>query len=90
MVFYVIEGFDKETEQLAFEEELPSGYVKHLKEIMGWTSPQQGWEGYNLTRVQLSALEEILGKDIYDSAYIFQLSCNAKLSFGHKKPRPVT
>ncbi len=77
MIFYVIEAFDKETELLVFEEELPSGYDEQLKEIMGWTSDQQGWEGYNLTRAQLSALEEILGKNIYDPVYLFQLSCNA-------------
>ncbi|MEO6677329.1 MAG: hypothetical protein ABIO21_08135 [Pseudomonas sp.] len=76
-MFYVIEAFDKETELLAFEEELPNGYDEQLKAIMGWTSDQQGWEGYNLTRAQLSALEEILGKKIYDPAYLFQLSCNA-------------
>lgn len=76
-VRHSIEAFDKKTELLAFEEELPSGYDEQLKEIMGWASDQQGWEGYNLTRAQLSALEEILDKSIYDPAYLYQLSCNA-------------
>lgn len=76
MIFYVIEAFDKETEFLAFEEELPHGYDEQIKVIMGWTTDQQGWEGYNLSRSQLSALEKILGKTIYDTTYLFQLSCN--------------
>ncbi|MGW8465090.1 DUF7683 domain-containing protein [Pseudomonas sp. CLCA07] len=75
-MIYVIEAFDKKTEFIAFEEELPSGYEKELKEIMGWTADQQGWEGYNLTTEQLGALEGILGKKIYDPAYLFQLTCN--------------
>ncbi|MHC8385852.1 DUF7683 domain-containing protein [Pseudomonas sp. LB3P14] len=75
-MIYVIEAFDKKTELLAFEEELPNGYDKELKAIMGWTADQQGWEGYNLTTEQLDALEEILGKKIYNSAFLFQLTCN--------------
>ena len=75
-MIYVIEVFDKETELLVFEEELPSGYDQEIKVIMRWTAEQQGWEGYNLTNEQLDALEGILGKKIYDPAYLFQLSCN--------------
>lgn len=59
-----------------FEEKLPNGYDEQLKAIMGWTVDQQGGEGYNLTTEQLDALEEILGKKIYDPAYLFQLTCN--------------
>ena len=77
MIFYLIEAFDKETELLAFEEQVPNGFDEQVKRIMGWTADQQGWEGYDLTRTQLSALEEIMEKNIYDPAYIFQLSCNA-------------
>ncbi|UZE13284.1 hypothetical protein [Pseudomonas sp. B21-053] len=76
-MIYRVEAFDIQTEFLAFEEDLPSGCDEQLKVIMGWTSDQQGWEGYDLTRTQLSALEEILGKEIYDPAFLFQLSCNA-------------
>ncbi|CAI9005208.1 hypothetical protein [Pseudomonas sp. fls2-241-R2A-110] len=75
-MIYVIEAFDKKTELLAFEEELPNGYEKELKAIMGWTADQQGWEGYNLTTEQLNSLEEILGKKIYNPSFLFQLTCN--------------
>lgn len=75
-MIYLIEAFDKNTELLAFEEQLPNGYDEDLKTIMGWTADQKGWEGYNLTREQLGALEDILGKKIYDPGYLFQLTCN--------------
>jgi hypothetical protein len=75
-VIYSVEAFDKRTEILVFGEKVPEGYDRVLKEIMGWTFDQQGWEGYDLTRSQLQALEKILGKDIYNPAYIFQVSCS--------------
>ncbi|NUU35054.1 hypothetical protein [Pseudomonas sp. C2B4] len=76
-MIYVIEAFYRDNELLAFEEELPAGKDQEVKRIMGWTAEQQGWEGYNLTNEQLGALENLLGKKIYDPAYLFQLSCNA-------------
>ncbi|TVT80621.1 hypothetical protein [Pseudomonas sp. H3(2019)] len=76
-MIYLVEAFDKVTELLVFEEELPKGCDEQLRAIMGWTTDQQGWEGYDLSKSQLSAIEEMLGKQIYDSAYLYQLSCNA-------------
>ncbi|MEZ1318585.1 hypothetical protein QIW53_21395 [Pseudomonas fluorescens] len=76
-MIYLIEAFDKKTEFLAFEEALPQGSDAKLKEIMGWGTEQQGWEGYDLNAQQLGALQELLGKTIYDPAYTFQLTCNA-------------
>ncbi|EJM48384.1 MULTISPECIES: DUF7683 domain-containing protein [unclassified Pseudomonas] len=75
-MIYIIEAFDRESEFLVFEEKLPNGCDQELKTIMGWTSDQQGWEGYDLTSEQLEALERILGKKIHNPALIFQLSCN--------------
>lgn len=75
-MIYLIEAFDKESGFLAFEEELPSGSDQAIKTIMGWTEEQQGWEGYDLSHEQLGALEKLLGKEIYNPAYKFQLSCN--------------
>lgn len=73
---YLIEAFDKEGGFLAFEEELPTGLDQPIKTIMGWTVEQQGWEGYDLSHEQLGALEKLLGKEIHNPAYKFQLSCN--------------
>lgn len=75
-MIYLIEAFDKNTELLAFEEQLPNGNDENLKTIMGWTADQKGCEGYNLTREQLGALEDLLGKKIYDPTCFFQLTCN--------------
>ncbi len=75
-MIYSVEAFDKRTGFLVFEEKVPEGYDGVLKEIMGWVADQQGWEGYDLTRSQLEALETILGKNIYDPAYVFQISCS--------------
>ena len=75
-MIYLIEAFDKESGFLAFEEELLTGSDQAIKTIMGWTVEQQGWEGYDLSHEQLGALEKLLGKEIYNPAYKFQLSCN--------------
>lgn len=73
---YVIEAFDKKTEMLVFEEAIPSGCDEKIKAIMGWTEEQQGWEGYDLTKDQFDSLEALLGKKIFNTAYLFQLICN--------------
>lgn len=75
-MIYIVEAFDKESGFLVFEETIPEGHDESLKEIMGWTSEPQGWEGYDLTKSQLEVLETILGKKVYDPVYVFQLSCN--------------
>jgi hypothetical protein len=75
-MIYMIEAFDKETGFLKFEEKIPEGQTERTKLIMGWTSEQEGWEGYNLTRSQLNEFEEILGKEIYHASCIFQITCN--------------
>jgi len=73
---YMIEAFDKRSGFLEFEEELPSGLDEAIKKIMGWTTDQQGWEGYDLSRAQIEALEKLLSKKISDPVFKFQLSCN--------------
>lgn len=73
---YLVEAFDKKTELLAFDVELPANCAERLKHIMGWTAEQQGWEGYDLSPAQLAALEEIAGKKFDESMYDFQLTVN--------------
>ena len=75
-MIYVVEAFDKESESLAFEIELPEGCETQLAKIMNWTSPQRGDEGYNLTDTQLSSIEVLAGKHFKNDKYIFQLTCN--------------
>lgn len=75
-MIYVVEAFDKESESLAFEIELPEGCETQLAKIMNWTSPQRGDKGYNLTDTQLSSIEVLAGKRFKNDKYIFQLTCN--------------
>lgn len=74
---HVIEAFDKNTEALIFEIAIPDGNIENLKIIMGWSSIEDSYYGYNLDRLQLSKLEALLGKEIFDPRYDFQLGCYA-------------
>ena len=73
---YLLEAFDKKTETLAFEKEIPGGHDQQLKLIMGWTSEQLGHEGYNLGAAQLEAIVRIIGDESHDPNYDYQLTCN--------------
>jgi hypothetical protein len=73
---FLVEAFDKKTDFQAFVVELPQGCDEQIKSIMSWTTDQQGWEGYNLSPTQLSAIERLIGKSIQDTDHYFQLTCN--------------
>ena len=73
---YLIEAFDKVTDLQVFVIELPHGCEDKLKTIMQWSEEQHGWEGYNLTPAQLTAIETLAGRVINDSIHHFQLTCN--------------
>ena len=77
-MIYRIEAFDRRTEFLVFEEDLPSGCHENLAAIMTWSCKQEGWEGYALSNEQLAALEKLLGKNVFDPKYTFQLTCNGR------------
>lgn len=72
---YLIEAFDKKTDFQAFVIELPTDCEHELNTIMQW-SKQQGWEGYDLTQAQVSAIEALIGNPFSDPLYYFQLTCN--------------
>lgn len=73
---YTVEIFDRETELLVSEINLPEGCNAQLSEIMGWSSPQRGDEGYDLNPQQASAIEALAGREFFDEFHIFQLTCN--------------
>ncbi|AJO76020.1 MULTISPECIES: hypothetical protein [Pseudomonas] len=73
---YLVEAFDKKTELLVFDVELPVGCDERVKEIMGWAVDPQGWEGYDLSAVQLTEFEKITEKKFDRSVYDFQLTAN--------------
>jgi hypothetical protein len=73
---YIVEAFDRSSEFLVFEIELPENCDAQLKQIMGWSTPQRGDEGYNLSPSQAAAIEALAGKRFYDDDHVFQLTCN--------------
>lgn len=73
---YIVEAFDKKTEILDFEVELPENCDFQVAEIMGWSTPPRGDEGYNLSASQIAAIEELVSRQFYNQNYIFQLTCN--------------
>ena len=74
---YIVEAFDNETKFLAFEVVVPEGNDSKLAQIMGWSEPQWGDEGYDMSAEQAAAIEALVGRPFYDSEHIFQLTCNA-------------
>ena len=73
---YIVEVFDRETELLVSEINLPEGCEAQLSEIMGWSEPQRGDEGYDLNPEQALAIGALAGRDFLDDSHIFQLTCN--------------
>jgi hypothetical protein len=57
---------------------LPSGCDENLAAIMNWSCKQEGWEGYDLSNDQLAALEKLLGRNVFDPKFTFQLTCNGR------------
>ncbi|MCP1474835.1 myo-inositol-hexaphosphate 3-phosphohydrolase [Pseudomonas sp. EB276 TE3739] len=73
---FLIEAFDKQTDYQVWVAEIPKEYEEHIESIMGWTTKQQGWEGYDLDQNQVQAFEKLMQISIADSRYYFQLTCN--------------
>lgn len=74
---HTISAFDKTTELMVFEIEIPQKNLPELKVIMAWSEPEDEIFGYDLSSEQLQKLEELLGQKIYDQRYDFQLSSYA-------------
>jgi hypothetical protein len=73
---FTIEVFDRKTELLESEIDLPEGCDAQLSEIMEWSEPQRGDEGYDLNRDQASAIKTLAGREFFDDRHICQLTCN--------------
>ncbi|MBD8706999.1 MULTISPECIES: DUF7683 domain-containing protein [unclassified Pseudomonas] len=75
---YIVEVFDRESELLELEINLPEGCDADLSDIMGWLNPQRGDEGYNLNPQQALAIEALAGRKFFDDRHICQLTCNVE------------
>ncbi|MFP3518370.1 hypothetical protein SB766_19480 [Pseudomonas sp. SIMBA_077] len=76
-MIHTISAFDKTTELMVFEVEVSQEKLPELKVIMAWTEPEDQIYGYDLSVEQIRRLEELLGQQIYDQRYDFQLSSYA-------------
>ncbi|MEB0203976.1 hypothetical protein [Pseudomonas sp. CCC3.1] len=76
-MIHTISAFDKTTELMVFEIEIPQQNHPKLKSIMGWTELEDEIFGYDLSSENIQLLEELLGQRIYDQRYVFQLSSYA-------------
>ena len=76
-MIHTISAFDKTTELMVFEVEVSQEKLPELKVIMAWTEPEDEIYGYGLSVEQIRRLEELLGQQIYDQRYDFQLSSYA-------------
>lgn len=76
-MMHTISAFDKTTELVVFEIEIPQKILPELKVIMAWAEPEDEMFGYDLSSEQIHRLEELLGQKMYDQRYDFQLSSYA-------------
>ncbi|ATA23079.1 hypothetical protein BIY26_10550 [Brenneria goodwinii] len=79
MIIYSVELFDKHTEMLKSEIEIPKEKVHEVSKIMGWSSDAEraflnGIAGFNVNIEQAKSLETLLGKKFYASDLIIQIS----------------
>lgn len=75
---YIVEIFDRGSELLVSEINLPDGCDAQLSDIMGWSVPQRCDEGYDLNPQQASAIETLAGREFFDDRHICQLTCNVE------------
>ena len=76
-MMHTISAFDKTTELMVFEIEIPQKNLPELKVIMAWTEPEDEIFGYDLSSEKIHRLEELLDRKMYDQRYDFQLSSYA-------------
>ncbi|NUU35057.1 hypothetical protein [Pseudomonas sp. C2B4] len=72
---YVIEVFERETEELIFSVEISGDRREELKALMNWQHPEDEFDGYDLTPEQVKTLERWTNRELNDVANIVQLVC---------------
>ncbi|AXI60212.1 hypothetical protein DLD99_06915 [Pseudomonas kribbensis] len=72
---HTIEAYDKKTELLVFEVNIPDGNIEQLRKIMNWTKPEDEIYGYDLDSQKITELENLIGTEFFDPQFDFQLGC---------------
>lgn len=79
MIIYSVEVFDKKSEELVLEVEIPQSKLKGVAAVMGWGQDDEdafvkGIAGFNVSRKQALDLENLLGKKFYSDDVIVQIA----------------
>lgn len=72
---HVIEVFDRQTEDLLISVEVPESRYEALKTLMNWKQPDDEFDGYDLSPVQVRVLEDWTGRTLTGANHIVQLVC---------------
>lgn len=72
---HVIEVFDKHSEELLLSVEIPKSRHEELAKLMDWQTPEDEFDGYDLSLEQVRTLEDWTGRTLRDENHIVQLVC---------------
>ncbi|MDI3354230.1 MULTISPECIES: hypothetical protein [unclassified Pseudomonas] len=72
---HVIEVFDRHSEELLLSVEIPKSRHEELAKLMDWQTPEDEFDGYDLSPEQVQTLETWTGKILGDANHIVQLVC---------------
>ncbi|ELF1045575.1 hypothetical protein RM768_000491 [Enterobacter asburiae] len=79
MIIYSVEVFDKQSEELVLEVEIPQSKLKGVAAVMGWGPDDEdafvkGIAGFNVSQKQALDLENLLGEKFYSEDVIVQIA----------------
>lgn len=79
MIIYSVEVFDKQSEELVLEIQIPENKLKGVVAVMGWGPDDEdafvkGIAGFNVSQKQALDLENLLGKKFYSDDVIVQIA----------------
>ncbi|EPA1255676.1 hypothetical protein [Enterobacter bugandensis] len=79
MIIYAVEIFDKQSEELVLEVEIPQSKLKGVAAVMGWGPDDEdafvkGIAGFNVSQQQALELEDLLGEKFYSDNVIVQIA----------------
>ncbi|HDR2619936.1 TPA: hypothetical protein QCI71_000790 [Enterobacter chuandaensis] len=79
MIIYSVEVFDKQSEELILEVEIPQSKLNGVAAVMGWGPDDEdafvkGIAGFNVSQKQALELENLLGEKFYSEDVIVQIA----------------
>ncbi|MCK1792972.1 DUF7683 domain-containing protein [Pseudomonas violetae] len=72
---HVIEVFNRQTEELLLSVEVPNTHHEDLVKLMDWQTPEDEFDGYDLSPEQVRTLEVWTDKILGDPNHTVQLVC---------------